>query len=362
MFPLPPDRPVRTGLIGFGYAGRTFHAPLLRATPGLDLAAVASRQAAAVVQTLGDGVAVHADAAELLARPDLDLVVIATPNDTHAPLARAALASGKAVVVDKPFALNTTEAASLVALAEARSLLLSVFHNRRWDGDFLTARALVAGGQLGRLTEAALHFDRFRAQVRPRWREAAGPGGGLFIDLMPHLMDQALQLFGPPVALWADLAALRDGAQAEDHAVVHLRYAHGLRVHLHASALAAWPGPRFLLQGTRGGWCKWGLDPQEDALRAGHRPDPDVPGDWGIDTQVGQLALADDPAEPDRLRVQPWPNLPGRYPDYYRAIVAALRGQGPNPVPAPEALAVMRALDLARRSAAAGRELPIDAA
>ncbi|WP_374568369.1 oxidoreductase [Ideonella sp.] len=362
--PTPTWPPVRTGLIGFGYAGRTFHAPLLRTTPGLALVAVASSQAAAVQAALGPQVAVEPDAAALLRRDDIELVVIATPNDSHHPLALAALRAGKSVVVDKPFALSAHQADELVREAEQRGQLLSVFHNRRWDGDFLTVRQLLASGQLGRIVHAELHFDRFRAQVRERWRESTAAGGGLWIDLGPHLIDQALQLFGPPETLYADIAAVRDGAVADDWFHAQLRYVDGLRVTLHASALAAHAGARFVLHGTHGGYRKWGLDTQEDRLKAGQLPDPaadpDRDDDWGADPQRGALALWRTGAPGDALEDRLLPTLNGRYPAYYRAICAALRGQAPNPVPPREALAVMRLLDLGRRSAAERRELPVD--
>jgi predicted dehydrogenase len=355
--PPPASSPVRAGLIGFGYAGRTFHAPLLRTTPGLTLAAVASSQGDAVRAALGSEVAIEPDAEALLRRSDIELVVIATPNDSHHPLALAALRAGKAVVVDKPFALSATQADELVREAEQRQLLLSVFHNRRWDGDFLTVRDLLATGQLGRIVHAELHFDRFRGTVRERWRESAAAGGGLWIDLGPHLIDQALQLFGAPETIYADIAPVRDGATADDWFHAQLRYIDGLRVTLHASALAAHTGPHFVLHGTRGGYRKWGLDAQEDMLKAGQQPDPANLAAWGADEQVGELRLwrAEEPG--DVLDSRPLPTRNGEYPAYYSAICAALRGQAPNPVPAREALAVMQLIDLGRRSAAERREL-----
>lgn len=353
----PGDRPtLRVGLIGFGYAGRTFHAPLIAATPGLALCAVASSQPDAVRAALGGTVDVHAEPAALIARADLDLVVIATPNDTHAPLASAALQAGKAVVVDKPFALDSTQAAALVALAERRGRLLSVFHNRRWDGDFLTVRAMLASGELGRVTQARFHFDRYRPLVRARWREANSPAGGLWIDLGPHLIDQALQLFGEPAAIQADIAAQRDGAAGDDWFQAALRYTGGLRVTVSASTLAALPGPRFELHGTRGSYAKHGLDPQEDALKRGDSAD--APG-WGHGDAPGALVTVADPVRHEELQHRACPTGPGRYPDYYAAIRDALQGHGTNPVPAAEALAVMRWLDLGRRSAAERRELGV---
>lgn len=355
-----PDAPLRVGLIGWGGASQVFHGPLITTTPGLALVAVSSRQPALVHAALGDSVQVHDDPLALLARADLDLVVIPTPNDTHHPLARSALQAGHAVVVDKPFTLDAAQALELMDLAAGRGLLLSVFHNRRWDGDLLTAKALLDTGRLGRLTHAVMHFDRYRPAVRARWREADGPGAGLWMDLGPHLLDQALQLFGWPEALQADLAVLRDGGLACDTFHARLRWADGLRADLHASMLAALPGPRFALHGTRGSWVKHGLDRQEDDLKAGRRPDPQHPDDWGQDPQSGVLCALDEghaaDAEP---RSRPWPTLPGRYPAFYAGIRDALRGSAPSPVPAEQALQVMTLLDLGRRSNDERRELPV---
>src|SRR6195952_5025482 len=238
---------LRVGLIGYGYAGKTFHAPLISAVPALELAAVASSDAAKV-HADWPGLTVHATPAELIARDDLDLVVIATPNDTHHPLARAALRAGRHVVVDKPFTVTLADARELVALASERGRVLSVFHNRRWDGDFLTLRRLVADGALGRVVEMSSRHDRFRPEVRPRWRERAEPGAGLWFDLGPHLLDQALQLFGHPRAITLARDLTRDGALADDWFHASLRYDR-LHVQLHAGMLVADSGPRFAVTG-----------------------------------------------------------------------------------------------------------------
>lgn len=362
--PIPAAAPdvaptLRVGLIGWGNASRVFHGPLITTTPSLQLVAVSSTQPERVRADLGEAVTVHAEPAQLIARSDLDLVVIPTPNNTHYPLALAALHAGHAVVVDKPFTLNADEARHLIAVARERGQFLSVFHNRRWDGDFLTARALLASGRLGRITHAQLHFDRFRPQVQARWREADGPGAGIWYDLGPHLLDQAVQLFGRPVAIWADLATQRDGGQSPDVAYARLRWADGLRVDLHASMLAAQPGPRFALHGTLGSWVKHGLDAQEDALKAGQRPDPTRPDAWGADPQAGRLASVPPDAPDAPPHWQDWPTQPGRYPAYYAGVRDALRGQAPNPVPPDEALWVQELLDLGVQSALARRELPL---
>jgi predicted dehydrogenase len=344
--------PLAVGLVGYGYAGKTFHAPLIAAVPDLRLAAVASSDAAKV-HADWPGVAVHASAAELVARDDLDLVVIATPNDTHYPLARAALLAGRHVVVDKPFTVALADARELVELARRRERVLSVFHNRRWDGDFLTLRRLLADGGLGRVVEMNSRHDRFRPEVRRRWRESAGAGAGLWFDLGPHLVDQALQLFGRPRAITLALDRVRDGALADDWFHAHLRYER-LHVHLHAGMLVAAAAPRFAVHGTLGSFVKQGLDAQEDALKAGVRPAwPPQPG-WGVDPG---RALRVTPAGAGAAVTQPVAMLPGAHQAYYAGVAAAVRGTGPNPVPADEALDVMALIELGIASAGQRREL-----
>jgi predicted dehydrogenase len=343
---------LQVGLVGYGYAGHTFHAPLLRATAGLRLAAVASSDAAKVHAALGPDVAVLTPEA-LIARDDLDLVVIAAPNEQHHPLALAALQAGRHVVVDKPFALDALQAQALVDAAARRARVLSVFHNRRWDSDFLTLAQVLREGRVGRPVELVSHFDRFRPQVRERWREGGGPGAGLWLDLGPHLVDQTVQLFGPPCALQLDQAALRDGARADDWFHATLRWPDGLRVRLHASTLAALPGARFTLHGTAGSFSVDGLDGQEDALKAGASPAQVAAPDWGRDARRGRLCRpgAGDAAD------ETVPLCPGAYPHYYAALRDAVLGAGPNPVTAEQALAVQRLLDAGRHSAEQRREV-----
>lgn len=345
---------LRVGLIGYGFAGQTFHAPVLSAVPGLELVAVASSQQDKV-RADWPGVALEPDSAALLARADIDLVVIAAPNAQHHPLAKAALETGRHVVVDKPFTLDAVQARELAALAQQKGRLLSVYQNRRFDADFLTLRDLLATGQLGRPVYFESHFDRFRPQVRDRWREQAVPGAGLWVDLGAHLLDQAVQLFGKPDTLQLDTAALRDGAQVEDYFHAVLRYDTGphapLRVVLHATTLAAHAAPRYLVHGTRGSYVKHGVDPQEDALRAGERPGGE---DWGVDPLPGDLKVV---ALESWVRDSSVPNRRGNYVGYYAAVRDAILGRGPNPVPPEEAVALMELLDLGARSAREGRAL-----
>lgn len=338
------------GLVGYGFAGQTFHAPLIAAVPGLRLAAVAS-SAPARVAADWPALPVEATPAALFARDDLALVVIATPNASHYLLASAALAAGKHVVVDKPFTVNLAEAVALRDQAAAAGLTLAVFHNRRWDGDFLTLRRLIAGGELGTVVYFESHFDRYRPEVRGRWREQAGPGSGLWYDLGPHLLDQALVLFGSPETLCADLVAQRAGAATDDYFHVQLRYG-PLRVILHATMLAPVPGPRFSVHGTQGSYVKLGLDTQEDQLKAGQRPPT---AGWGDDTLAGALTLWHDGVSTTR----PLPTLSGDYPAFYSAMRDAIRGVGPNPVPPDQAITVMALLEQARQSAETGRTLAV---
>jgi predicted dehydrogenase len=351
---MTPLRTLRAGLVGYGFAGQTFHAPVLSAVPGLELAAVASSQPHKVHTDWPD-VDVVPDVEALWRRTDIDLVVIAAPNAQHYPLAQAAIAAGKHVIVDKPFTLDAAEARELAALAEQNGRLLSVYQNRRFDSDYLTLRDLLAGGQLGRPVYFESNFDRYRPQVRERWREQPVPGAGLWVDLGSHLVDQAVQLFGRPDSLQLDTATLRDGALVDDYFHAVLRYESGphapLRVVLHATTLAAHAAPRYIVHGTRGSYIKRGVDPQEDALRAGGHPG--VAG-WGADPIDGELTVVGDD---NRVQTRAMPTLPGNYVRYYAAIRDAIHGEGPNPVTPEEAVELMELLDLGRQSATEGRAL-----
>lgn len=341
---------IQVGLLGFGYAGRTFHAPLVAHCHDLQLAAIQSSRAAEASAAWPEA-RIYAHPEELLATDDIDLVVIATPNDTHFPLAQAALLAGKHVVVDKPFTTTPTEACELAALAQRQGKFLSVFHNRRWDADFLTLQNVLAQGTLGRITHFESHFDRYRPVVRQRWREAPGAGTGLWFDLGPHLVDQALSLFGTPESVSADLAIQRDGALVDDYFHVLLRYA-DKRVILHGSTLMSGGTPRFTVHGTLGSYTKYGLDTQEDMLKLGTRPGA---SGWGIDPVGGTLYSH----AGDETSATPLATLPGDYRRYYAAIVAAIHGGGPNPVPPEDAIAVMTIIELARESHAQGRVMTV---
>lgn len=333
---------IRVGLVGYGFASKTFHAPLIAGTAGMELAAISSSDAGKVHADWPQTLAVSSPQA-LFDDPSLQLIVIPTPNDTHFPLAKAALNAGKHVVVDKPFTVTLSQARELGALAKAKGRLLSVFHNRRWDSDFLTLKALLAAGTLGEVRYFESHFDRFRPEVRNRWREQQGAGSGIWYDLGPHLVDQALQLFGSPVAINVDMAELRPGAQTTDYFHAVLTYPQR-RVVLHASMLVAAESARYRVHGTKGSYVKYGLDPQEDNLKAGARPPQE---DWGYDMRDGVLTLASGELMTEKTLL----TTPGNYPAYYAAIRNALNGTGDNPVTVAEAIQVMELIELGLQSA-----------
>ncbi len=338
---------LNVALVGYGFVGKVFHAPLIANTPGLHLHTIVSSDAVKVLADWPD-MRVVGDAEAAFADAEIDLVVIATPNQTHAPLANAALAQGKHVVVDKPFTLDLAEARQVVANAAKAGRIVSVFQNRRWDSDFLTLRSLVDNGALGEISELHSHFDRYRPEVADRWRERDQPGSGLWYDLGPHLLDQALQLFGMPTAMFADIGRQREAAQADDYFHVLLRYPQR-RVLLHAGSLVPANELRFAVHGTRGSYLKYGMDGQEAALR-----NDAVPGgpDWGRDPRPGELHQVG----ADGMRINPVPGLAGDYRRYYQAMYAAIVEGQPPPVTTDEALQVMRLLQLAKESAGDGRE------
>ncbi|HSP59205.1 MAG TPA: oxidoreductase [Halomonas sp.] len=329
---------LNVGLVGYGMAGKTFHAPLIEATPTLELTAVVSGDADKVKADL-PSVDVLPKAAMLFARADIDLVVIVTPNDTHFALAKAALGAGKHVVVDKPVTITLSEARLLKSLANNAERMLSVFHNRRWDSDFLALQEVIASGELGRVVSLESRFDRFRPMVAAdRWRERHQPGSGIWYDLGPHLLDQAVLLFGMPKAIFVQLATLRDGAQVDDDFLAMLAYDRK-RVVLQAGTLAAEETPRFRANGTRGSFVKFGLDPQEGWLKEGRRPTPQ----WGADPWPGRLTLENgEEGFIDRRA----PSPPGDYLAYYAGIASALLEGSPPPVSIDEAINVMTLLEV----------------
>ncbi|MFE5535023.1 Gfo/Idh/MocA family oxidoreductase [Streptomyces sp. NPDC056492] len=356
---------LRVGLIGYGLAGSVFHAPLVSATDGLVLDTVVTSDAGRQAQAREayPDVRIVDTAQELWdLTPALDLVVIASPNKTHVPLATAALRAGVPVVVDKPLAATAAEARELAALADETGTFLSVFQNRRWDNDFLTLRRLIADGELGEIQRFESRFERWRPQLKGGWRESGAPEeiGGLLYDLGSHVVDQALVLFGPAVRVYAETDVRRPGAEADDDTFIAVTHANGVRSHFYVSATTAQLGPRFRVLGSRAGYVKYGLDPQEAALREGQRPGVgDTP--WGEEPEHlwGRVGSGESPLTGGGA---PVPTAPGDYPAYYAAVAAALREGGPAPVTAHEAARCLEVLEAARTSSRDGVTVELDAA
>ncbi|GAA3657137.1 Gfo/Idh/MocA family oxidoreductase [Nonomuraea antimicrobica] len=334
---------IRVGLVGYGPAGAYFHAPLIHATPGLSLAAVVTgnpdRQAEIVARY---GAAAVSDVRDLWER--CDLVVIASPNRTHVSTATAALTRGLPVVVDKPLARTAEEGRELLRLAEERGLMLTVFHNRRWDGDFRTLRRLAEDGRLGRVLRLESRFERWRPVPKGGWRETGGPEevGGLLYDLGSHLVDQALRLLGPVREVYCESDVRREGVAADDDTFIALTHDSGARSHLWVSSVAAERGPRFRVLGSAAGFVKYGMDVQEERLRAGMTPGS--PG-FGDDEEERWGVLGTDD---ERVVVR---TEPGAYLDFYRGVAAALREGGRPPVDARSAIDVLTVIEAAHLSA-----------
>ncbi|MDR3440171.1 Gfo/Idh/MocA family oxidoreductase [Telmatospirillum sp.] len=361
------DREIGVGVIGFGLGGRVFHTPFVNAVSGLRLAAILQRNgdeaakaypAADIVRSLD----------ELLADRAIELVVVTTPNATHFELAKRALEAGKHVVVDKPFAPTSAEASELGRLAKSKGLLAIPFHNRRWDGDFLTVKKLIAGQAVGRLVTFESHFDRFRPVPRQgTWKEAENPANGILLDLGPHLIDQAMALFGLPDSITASVRSDRDETAIEDAFDITLSYpganGKGMLVHCRTSYLACDKAPRFLLHGTSGSFCKYGVDPQEPALVGGATvPAQGSPEVWlqEAEAEWGRLTVASDPAAPERLVESQVKTEIGDYRGFYANVRDAILGVAPLAVTAEDGLRVIRLLELARQSSAAGCTLKVE--
>jgi scyllo-inositol 2-dehydrogenase (NADP+) len=336
---------IEVGLVGFGLAGRAFHAPVIRAVPGLHLAAIVQRSGNEAAGKYPD-VRIVRSLDELLSMPEIRLVVIATPNETHYPFAWQCLEAGRDVVVDKPFTTTLEEAVLLVQLAKETGRVLTVYQNRRYDGDFRAIRQLVEAGTLGRIVRFETAYDRFRPQLKPgAWRETMRPGSGILFDIAPHLIDHALVLFGLPEAVTADVRIERENAVADDAFDIMLHYSKGMRAVLRSSILAAAPRPRFVLFGTQGSFVKQAFDPQEMNLRQGYIPEGKP---WGQEPEENWGVLTVPKGDSfDQRRI---PSASCDYRDYYANVRDALLGRTALAVAPEYALDVMRLLELARES------------
>jgi scyllo-inositol 2-dehydrogenase (NADP+) len=360
--------PIRTAVLGYGFAGRIFHSPFVHAVPGLELSAIVQRNGENAA-TDYPGTCILRSVDEAFGDPAIDLIVVATPNDSHVEMATRALQAGKHVVVDKPIAGSSAEALELIALAKKQGKVLAPFHNRRFDGDFLTVRKLVNEGTLGRVTLVDAHFDRFRPMQRAgTWKEAGGAANGLLFDLGPHLLDQALALFGVPKSITASVRHERDVTAIEDAFDIVLEFAgpgdgaRGIRYECHASMIAADPAPRFRVQGTLGSYVKLGMDPQEAALLGGARPSelgsskpwlPEAESGWGT------LTTAADPSEPTQLERRKLATEVGDYRQFYANVRDAIRGDAALVVSPEDGYRSIRLLELALESSDRNHTLPV---
>ncbi len=361
-------QPIRVAVLGYGLAGRVFHCPFVSAVPGLELAAIVQRKGDEAGRAYPHA-RILRSAEEAFADPAIDLIVVGTPNETHATLAAAALQAGKHVVVDKPMAPTGADILHLMELAKGAGKVLAPFQNRRWDGDFLTLKQLFKEGKLGRLVKVISHWDRFRPLPRGgSWKESAGDGNGLLQDLGPHLMDQAMALFGPPQRLTASVRTDREGSAIEDAFDIVLEYGRPngttLLYECRSTMIAADPAPRFRVHGTGGSFTKYGLDPQEDYLVSGGGNPPQLGSDahWVAEPESawGTLTLAPDPGAPTQLEISSYPTLPGDYRLFYAGVRDAIRGTAPLPVTAEDGWRVARLIELARESSRERRTLDVD--
>ncbi|WP_434509836.1 oxidoreductase [Desulfitobacterium sp. AusDCA] len=335
-------REIQVGLLGYGMAGQTFHAPILTTVPGLKLTKVMERHGEKAKERY-PYVTVVRDTADILQDRDIELVVVATPNYTHYEFAKKALQAGKHVVVDKPFTVTSEEAKELIELAYQKNRCITAFQNRRWDGDFLTVQKVLAANLLGRVVEYECHYDRYMNYLRTStWKESNEGGAGILYDLGSHLIDQALTLFGLPIEITADVRKQRDNTANDDQFEVVLHY-EKLKVTLKAGMLVREPGPHFQIMGTEGSFIKFGLDPQEAALKKGLSPSEDPlwgsePKDaWGtLNTEVNSLHFIG--------RIE---TVPGNYRMFYQNIYDAIEHQADLMVKPEDALKTIRVIELA---------------
>lgn len=339
---------IKTAIVGYGFSATTFHLPFINNLAQFDVSAISSSQAETVKQDWPDAVH-YLTAEEMLKNSDAQLVIITAPNNVHFSLAKLALENNKHVILEKPFVTKIEDGETLIALAKDKGLVLSVYHNRRWDGDFLTAKKLISENRLGNIKHFESHFDRFRPTVLQRWRETSKEGGGILFDLAPHLIDQALQLFGLPEEITAQCKIMREGSTNIDFFNLTLHYPDKL-VLLRASLFSAGPNLRFDIQGDQGNYRKLGLDPQEQRLKDGVQPNTP---EWGKEDQqqYGQLYFAE---SAKLIETES-----GGYQHFYIQMADAINNGTIPPVSAEDALWNIRLIALAIESSRLGKTIKV---
>ena len=349
-----PKKAIGTGIIGFGLSGRVFHAPFLHTHHGFEIKKVVERNKAES-KSIYPYVQVVNDYYELLKDPDIELIVVCTPNTMHFTIVKESLKAGKHVVVEKPFTPTSTEADELIKLAESMNRKIFVYQNRRWDGDFITIGKVLKSGVLGNIEEYEAHFDRNKPEINPlAWRDFPKPGAGILYDLGSHLIDQALCLFGKPTSILADLQSQRKGSEVDDYFRLQLKY-ETLNVILTSGMLVENPGLRYMLHGELGSYVKFGIDPQEAALQAGQMPEGD---DWGEENPENWGMITFDYHDLNidgRIETEP-----GNYMGFYDNVFDVLRNDADMVVKPGDARSVIRIIELAFESRRINKEIEID--
>ncbi|MFT7053062.1 MAG: scyllo-inositol 2-dehydrogenase (NADP+) [Psychromonas sp.] len=340
---------IKTAIVGYGFSAKTFHLPFIESLPEFEVSAISSSQIDAVKQDWPNA-AHYLTAEEMLQKSDAQLVIITAPNDVHFSLAKLALENNKHVILEKPFVTKVADGQTLIALAKEKGLILSVYHNRRWDGDFITIKKLIAENTLGNIKHFESHFDRFRPILRQRWRENTLDGGGILFDLGPHLIDQTLQLFGLPDAITAQCKMMREGATNVDYFNLTLHYPDKLAI-LSASLFCAGPNLRFNIQGDQANYVKWGMDPQEQRLKAGDLPNT---ADWSKENedQYGHLYF-EDSAQVAKTEL-------GSYQSFFEQMAEAINNGANPPVSAEDALWNIKLIELAMQSSHLGKTMKVE--
>lgn len=349
------QKPINTGIIGFGASGRQFHAPFIHTHPGFRLHTIVerNRQEAVLVYPYINSVK---DADQLFTNPEIELVIITTPNDSHFELAYAALQAGKHVIVEKPFTTSSFEASELIRVGRLNHKLVTVYQSRRFESDYLTVKEVIRSGKLGEMVEFTSLFDRYRPDQNPKtWKETPRPGIGLLYDLGSHLVDQALDLFGLPSFVTADLRSFRENSKVDDYFMIRLDYSTHF-VNLKASSFVLKQGPRYAIHGKKGSFIKYGIDQQEDMLRAGRFPDE---AGWGLEPeqQWGSLYTMENGTEKHEVIE----SLPGTYMNFFNNVHDAIRGDAELIVKPEQGYYVIRILELAQESDASRRSVPFGA-
>lgn len=347
------SNPINVGLASFGMSGKVFHGPLLRANPNFKVTAVMQRTPRGA-DAYFTGCRIVKKFSGLTSDPEIELIIVNTPDHTHYEYVREAILAGKHVVVEKPFTIAVAEGQELIDLAKEKGVILSVFQNRRWDGGALTVKEILKKGQLGRIVEFESHYDRYRNYIQENtWKEDKKAGTGTLYNLGSHQIDEALFLFGLPESVWADLRIMRTGGKVVDYFNMMLRYK-DKSVILRCSYLVKEEGPRIILHGTNGSYVKYGIDPQEERLKAGHLPDEP---NWGYEDDIYWGTLNRE--KNGRTFRRKYKTVNGNYPAYYENIYKAIRRKKELAVKPEEALNVIRVIEAAIKSSAERREVPL---